>query len=167
MTMQPRTMEIAKKRRGNASLRATRTVHTLLDQMEDLARGARIKELREQLHLTQPAVAEMIPVSLRAYQAWEAGGGIAWENVKLLAKKLDADPDYILNGPKPETPDLLGVAQMDRLEDKLDAVIDMLLAERQDDAAQLRARLRATLARRDGSSAGSNREDPPAQGGHP
>lgn len=92
---------------------------TLLDQMADVARGQRIQELRAARHLTQPAIAELVGVTLRAYQAWEAGGGITWENAKVLAKKLGTDPEFIMAGAKPETPDPFAKSdanQLDRIE---------------------------------------------------
>lgn len=83
--------------------------------MADLERGERIKELREELHLTQPTVAERVGVTLRAYQEWEAGGGIAWENAKRLARVLGVTPDYIMSGdPVPRV--TLDGSQLDRIE---------------------------------------------------
>jgi transcriptional regulator with XRE-family HTH domain len=116
----------------NTSQRA-RSFSTLLAQMADLERGQRIRELRVAKHLTQPAAAELAGVTLRAYQAWEAGGGIRFEHVKTLASALEGDADFILNGPKPATPDpftggAAGVVmtRLDRLEAKLDAIFQIL-----------------------------------------
>jgi transcriptional regulator with XRE-family HTH domain len=110
----------------NTSQRA-RSFRTLLAQMADLERGQRIRELRLAKHMTQPAAAELAGVTLRAYQAWEAGGGIRFEHVKTLARALNGDADFILNGPKPATPDpftggVVGVVltRIDRVEAKLD-----------------------------------------------
>jgi transcriptional regulator with XRE-family HTH domain len=92
-------MQTAQKKYAPGTSRSTRSAITLLRQMEnDLQRGQRVKELRELSHMTQPAVADAVGVTLRAYQAWEAGGGINWENVKLLAKTLGTSPDFILSG---------------------------------------------------------------------
>lgn len=98
--------------------------------MADLERGERIKELRLARHLTQPAVAEAIGVTLRGYQKYEAGGGIKWDNAKALAKFFRVDPDYLMSGPKTETPDLSRngqPSQLDRIEAKLDHVIALLV----------------------------------------
>lgn len=122
MTMQA----LANRNLVIGSSQRPRSLSTLLDQMADLQRGARIKELRHANHLKQPAVAERVPVTLRAYQEWEAGGGIAWENVKALAKIFGVDPDYILSGPKAETPSLPRVGQLDRIEQKLDQLLAAL-----------------------------------------
>jgi transcriptional regulator with XRE-family HTH domain len=129
------------------SSRATRSRHTLLAEMareaEQLAaQGARIKELREALRtdegkrVTQPAVAEAVGVTPRAYQDWEAGrGGMKSENTKALANYFDVTEEYIVYGndePTDETPDLAGAfnnervdipAQLDRIEKKLDTIL--------------------------------------------
>lgn len=87
--------------------------------MADLERGLRVKGLREAAHLTQEAIADELGVTLRGYQEWEAGGGIKWDNAKKLAKFHDVDTEFLMNGPRDETPDLLGAhdgSQLDRLE---------------------------------------------------
>lgn len=61
-------------------------------------------------------------VTLRGYQAWEAGGGIKWENVKVLAEVLGQSPEWLMNGDETDTPDLLGgplageTTQLDRIQ---------------------------------------------------
>jgi transcriptional regulator with XRE-family HTH domain len=86
--------------------RLQRRTNTLLAQMADLARGERIKGLREERHLTQPAVAEAVGVTLRAYQAWEGTGGLRWENAKKLAAFFDVDPHELWAGRRHgQTPD--------------------------------------------------------------
>lgn len=83
---------------------------------EDLA--ARIKELREPR--PQQAIADKVGVSLRAYQAWEAGGGISWENLEQLAKALGVTEEYLLYG---EAGDRARTStQLQRIETKLDAL---------------------------------------------
>ena len=129
MTKQERTMQTARKSRTPGSSRGRRSLTTLLAQMADLERGARIRELRQAKHLTQPAVAELVGVSLRAYQAWEGGGGIAWDNVKLLAETLDADADFILSGPRSTSNGDAAPTQLDRIERLLTEVLDLLRAQ--------------------------------------
>lgn len=80
--------------------------------MHDAARGERIKARREELkrdrpELTQPFVAAEVGVTYRAYQAWEAGGGISDENKVALARILNVTRAWI-DGPEEETPDLMG-----------------------------------------------------------
>lgn len=107
--------------------RAPRSITTLRAQMEDLARGERIKTLRTARRLTQPAVVELLRqkagapvVTLRGYQAWEGGGGIRWDNAKVLAGVFDVDPEYIMSGRETaDTPDLSlvqGAAREEQLE---------------------------------------------------
>lgn len=96
----------AHKKFAPGTSRGPRKAATLLAQMADLERGERIRQLREQHHLTQPAVADKVHVTLRAYQGWEAGGGIQWANAKRLAKALGTSPDFIMSGQPHETPDL-------------------------------------------------------------
>ena len=88
---------------------------TLLAEVADLERGERIKELRlaksrrEGRRISQMKAANEVGVSYRAYQLWEAGGGIKDANVGPLATFLESDEDYILRGPSAaETPDLMG-----------------------------------------------------------
>jgi hypothetical protein len=58
---------------------------------------------------------------LRAYQEWEAGGGIAWDNLVKLADVLEVTPEYIEFGisgrPRPDT-------DLGRLERKIDALLE-------------------------------------------
>lgn len=59
-------------------------------------------------------------MTLRAYQAWEAAGGIAWENYARLAKAFNVSEEYLLYGvdePRPSG------TQMDRIERKLDELL--------------------------------------------
>lgn len=68
--------------------------------------GARIAELRERSHLTQPAVAERAKVALRTYQTWEAGDATPrWHNYERLAGVFGVKVEDILGaaGP-PEDP---------------------------------------------------------------
>jgi transcriptional regulator with XRE-family HTH domain len=122
------TQRFAQRSYAAGSSRAGRSVTTLLAQVEDIERGRRIKARREELHLTQPAVVDLLeeaaaaleadhplhpdklgkaPVTLRGYQTWERGGGIAWEKAKLLAGVLGADVRALMNGVDGQpTPDL-------------------------------------------------------------
>lgn len=108
------------------SSRGPRNARTLLLQMAMEAErqkeiGARIKELRGRI--PQPVIAEKVGVTLRAYQAWEAGGGIAWDNYGKLADAFGVDEDYLLYGEREEPGD---VSQLDRIEAKLDTIMRAL-----------------------------------------
>jgi transcriptional regulator with XRE-family HTH domain len=120
--------------------RSPRNPATLLAQMGDYERGLRIKELREGRHLTQPALADRVGVTLRAYQEWEAGGGIQWDNAKRLAKALCVTPDFVMNGQKPDTPRVLNGLNSETREtlERLEANQETILRE----LRELRALLR-------------------------
>jgi transcriptional regulator with XRE-family HTH domain len=79
--------------------------------MQDLERGQRIKDARHAKRLTQPAVVQLLReragaevVTLRGYQSWESGGGIRWENAKVLADVLGLDAERIMSGEPTPTP---------------------------------------------------------------
>jgi transcriptional regulator with XRE-family HTH domain len=116
----------------------------------DLERGQRIKARREDLHLTQPAVVELLeraaqelptdhpmhpdklgkpPVTLRGLQTWEQGGGIAWEKAKLLALVLQTDVKVLINGVTNTTPDLFVKADgpVDERLDRIEAALTTML----------------------------------------
>jgi len=123
------------------SSRGPRTAVTLLAQVADLQRGQRIRERREELHLTQPAVVDLMekaayalprshelhpdnagkaPVTLRGYQTYERGGGIVWEKAKLLAQVLQVDVEVLLNGDRRgEAPDPFPPIRRENGEDRL------------------------------------------------
>lgn len=121
--------------------RSARTLALQMAMEEERQRevGARIKELRGPR--PQPLVADAVHVTLRAYQAWEAGGGIAWENLQALAKFFEVSENYLLYGAEvPRGPE----TQLDRIEIKLDEVLSRLPAT--DLAADLEQELDAALA---------------------
>lgn len=88
----------------------TQITDTFRAQMDDTARGERIRELRVARRLTQPAVVDRLCelggrkpdgspyIGLRGYQRYEEGGGIPWDKTRLLAQVLDTTEDYILRG---------------------------------------------------------------------
>src|SRR4051795_813112 len=90
--------------------RRTRSVHSLAlriaeeldlqvteeEEARRIARAERLRELRGAR--SQLWVANQLGVTPRAYQAWEAGGGISPENVEALAALHKIDEDYILYG---------------------------------------------------------------------
>jgi hypothetical protein len=56
-------------------------------------------------------MANEIGVSLRAYQEWEAGGGIKWGNLQRLPEVHGVTPNYILYGEEePRGPKLSSTA---------------------------------------------------------
>lgn len=97
--------------------------------MEDLARGERIKALRMGRRLTQPAVVELLEqragaqvITLRGFQSWESGGGIRWENAKLLADVFEVDVEYLMTG-REDQPGVADLGRMNGERTQLDQVL--------------------------------------------
>lgn len=96
----------------------------------DEDRADRIRALKkEHPEFTWQVIADRIGVSLRAAQSWQEKGGMEYENAKKLAKLWGEDVDYIWRGARPETPDLLAGSQLDRIEAKLNEVLERLRPE--------------------------------------
>ncbi len=64
--------------------------------------ATRLRQLRGRR--PQSTVAAEVGVTVRAYQAWEAGGGISWRNLNALAKFHAVSPEWLLNGGEPAEP---------------------------------------------------------------
>lgn len=90
--------------------------------MADLARGTYLRELRAGVHETQQDVADAAGVSLRAYQAWEAGGKIKWENAVRLAEHFKVDPEGLVERDGAS----LDESQLDRIEGLLHEILARL-----------------------------------------
>jgi transcriptional regulator with XRE-family HTH domain len=100
--------------------------------MADVARADRFRALRAEHRLTQPEMADIAGVSLRAYQAWESlkkPGGIEFEHAEAVGRRFNVDPEMLVRrrGDTPITvdPDELQ-AQLDRIENMLASVVDAL-----------------------------------------
>jgi hypothetical protein len=95
----------AQKTFAPGSSRGPRSIRTFVDQMaraEDARtreRGDRIRELRA--GIPQPRIADQVGVTLRAYQEWEAGGGIGWDNL-VNSPKSSASPRNTSNSVSPD-----------------------------------------------------------------
>jgi hypothetical protein len=86
---------------------------------EDLA--SRIRALRGPR--PQPQIAAEVGVTLRAYQGWEAGGGIAWPNLRKLAEVHRVSTNWLEHGDEhPEH----AHSQLDRIEQKIDEMLARL-----------------------------------------
>lgn len=123
----------------NATTRP-RTVHSLAElrmALEDKARGQRIAQMRKRRRMTQQAMAEALDVSYRAYQTWEAGTMPEWSNVEKLAKFFRVKPEAIIGETEPAPEE---APQLDRIEAKLDRILDTLaVVSELVDAAEVRA----------------------------
>jgi transcriptional regulator with XRE-family HTH domain len=85
--------------------------------------AARIRGLRG--HKPQPVMAQECGVTLRAYQRWEAGGGISWENLQRIAEVGKTTTSYLIDGEaEPRGPQ----TQLDRIEAKLDQLLEVAQA---------------------------------------
>lgn len=132
---------ITKKNFAPGTSRHTRSVHSLalriaeeldLQMTEDeqtrrLAFAQRLRELRGVR--SQQWVADRVGVTARAYQAWEAGGGIAGDNIEALAQVFKVDEDYLVYGndrrPSPDqVTEMLDLLR--RLEGRLTRIEDLL-----------------------------------------
>lgn len=95
--------------------------------------GERIKELRGPR--PQPHVADQVGVTLRAYQAWEAGeSGLAWANLRKLAEFFGVSENYLLYGSEePAGPS----DQLQRIEEKLDRLLAQWAVRETEEADEL------------------------------
>jgi transcriptional regulator with XRE-family HTH domain len=101
-------------------LQVARTEQQLLEM------GKRISELKERLGLRQQFIADSVGVTLRQYQYWQAGKHQPQpEHMQALAKVLETTTAYLLNGDPPTASvDAELRAQLDRIEQKLDLLLD-------------------------------------------
>ncbi len=107
---------------------------TFRQQMADFARAERLKELREQRHLSQEEAAHEIGVSVKSLRAWEKGGGIRWLNAKSVAEFYGVDPESLVTreqGAEPVAPAFANgsAATADELMTEIRALRQELLAE--------------------------------------
>ena len=93
----------------------------LMDQQQKIEVGKRIWELRENSAETNGSIAAHCGVNERTVAGWVAGNGLRYENAEKVAELFGVDVDSIWRGPKPETPDLMGV--LSSPEGKLDLIL--------------------------------------------
>jgi hypothetical protein len=90
----------------------------------------------------QPQIAGEVGVTLRAYQEWEAGGGIAWPNLLKLAEVHRVSTSWLEHGDEQPKG---AHSQLDRIEQKLDEVHARLGAVAVDDLFETPERKPVTL----------------------
>lgn len=105
--------------------------------------GQRLTELREQRGgPPQEVVAQEVGVSYRSIQAWEAGETKpSWRNLTQLATYYGVSPEFILvgeNGTTAAVPD----TQLERIEAKLDELLELVRAIERGSLADLGSELR-------------------------
>lgn len=98
------------------------------EQMADYARGEQLRQLRENQHESQERVAFELGVSPKSLRQWEHGGKIRWENAKRLGAFYGVDPEGLVSRETPEPGAEPALTQLDRIESKLDRVLDELAA---------------------------------------
>lgn len=112
--------------------------------LRQVGMGRRIRELRKKLGLTQPEVADRVGVTLRAYQEWEAGGGIGGPNLRKLAEVLGVQVTDITGEQQPLPSSVYVdesgradevVTRLDRVEMKIDRL--MVLIDGMDEVRKL------------------------------
>jgi transcriptional regulator with XRE-family HTH domain len=101
----------------------------------DTDMGARIRALREDAGQTQPEVATACGVSYSAYQAWEAGAIPKPANIRRLAAHFDRTTAFILTGA--DAPDESAPGQLDRIEEKLDQLLETITRQHAETLAQV------------------------------
>lgn len=126
--------------------------------------GARIAELREHHHWTQPAAAERARVSLRTYQTWEAGDATPrWHNYERLAKAFGVTVDEIISAAPVGSAN--GVAeQLSRIEAKLDAVLRAVGESEPPDAEAAALRREVARLRREDADVAESRRGAASRG---
>ena len=145
-----------------ATSQVARITTTLRDEVSGLdedgrrARAQRIKRLRQESAYTQPAIAEAVGVTLRAYQRWEEGGGIEWEHLESLAELHGVEPQWIHRGRALEDGTRQpGGATADELLAEIRSLRTVLLAE----IGKVQTALEARLRRRETNGHGSAGND--------
>jgi transcriptional regulator with XRE-family HTH domain len=130
-------------------------------RQEELAQ--RIRDLRGRT--PQRVIAERVGVTERAYQEWEGGGGIAWENLTTLAEVLGVSEEYLIYG---EAGDAARTGtHIERLlegQRRLEAKLDALLVHAGLDAAEIAIAAEQSLSVLEGA-AGTPASGAPSQPG--
>lgn len=98
---------------------------------------ARIKQARIEAGLTQDEFADLLKVEKRTVQNYEADR-VPWRYLKEIAKITGRTQEWLLRG------DVIDATQMDRIEQKLDLILDSLGVSPSGAAAAAEAAARVT-----------------------
>ena len=110
--------------------------------------AARIREAWEASGYTEEYVADAMGITISGFQKQKQTGGISRENLEVLAGLAKVDVEWITTGRgKGPTPDVMGSLngdepagelqdQLARIEDKLDALLDIALSDETDPALE-------------------------------
>ena len=74
----------------------------LLQQIAAAEIGERIKEARREAGFTQDELADLLEVTTRTVQAWEAGDNIPYRSLSKLAEVLNREVGWFLHGDESE-----------------------------------------------------------------
>lgn len=111
-----------------------------MEKQQKLEIGGRIRQLREQSRYKQQGVADKLNIGLRAYQRLEEVGTSRYERCEELAAIFEVDPMWIWDGREHSaTPDLVddGLSErLDRIEQKLEALLAEALPEALDESPE-------------------------------
>ena len=110
-------------------------------QMADVARGERLRDLRERRHLSQEDAAHEIGVTARTLGSWERGGPIRWDNAKRAGAFYSVDPQDLVTRDTAEGDPYAveDVARLIEIDAKLTAILAHLGIDYLDELAPQRA----------------------------
>lgn len=118
--MQPLT----KKNLSRASLKESRSARTVLLQMAaDQERAERLKQLKaDRPSLRWRQIADAVGVTERSVAEWAKTGAMSYDKAKALAVFLEVDLQWLWEGPKRQSPDLMDALDGGRsdLEERLE-----------------------------------------------
>lgn len=103
------------KSRGRDEISATtsRNFRTflLLSQLESQEIGQRLAKARREAGMTQEEVADLVGVSTRSWQGYEAGDVVPYRHFKNLAGILNRPIEWFLHGDESESADRLALIE--------------------------------------------------------
>lgn len=122
-----------------------------MNQQQKTEIGERIRALRINSAETNRSIADYVGVTVDAVKGWLAGNGISYDSAEKVAELFKVDVDWLWRGDRASTPDLMQSlgnpqtqAQLDRIEGKLDEILERLATQREQ--ADVVSAARQTLA---------------------
>ena len=112
--------------RSETSATKSRSFRTFLLMQQFAAKeiGERIKEARRQAGLTQDELADLVEVTTRTIQAYEAGDIDAYRKLNKLASVLNREVSWLLHGDEEAIPDDDRLGQVVHKLEELGAAIE-------------------------------------------
>lgn len=155
--------DLGKKNFSSASLRGSRSAHTVLLRMAaDAERAERIRQIKaNRPDLTWRRMAEAVGVTERSANDWGKKGSISYENSKKLAAFLDVDADWLWSGPR-ESADSVDDQSWSTRFDAIEAKLDELLSRlpESDPLEELEQELQDAALEREQQDAGTDASAP-------